>query len=456
MTRLKTHKILTQSAVILGLVSPLVTSVTPVFADTYGIKSGIFVDNDTKSKERFAIGAIDKIDELVTFGQKLKADKADSQTYDDYFKNLDNYIDQNQTLNLDDAFIAAIKDKDLDKTLSELGKLRYAIQKDAKIVSKPQNDRTGVSEGIVKDNRTASVKDASEALDKAQLAYEAAVTAQEAAKKAKDQAEKDLQTAQNARDIAQSSVKESNVQLEAATAAKEAGSKELTKLKEELKSYNETIAKSEKELEDARVVNDKAKIAKLSSVVESQKIARKGLETKISDTEKALESADAKISLAKVTKEKADTSINEANAKILTAEEALKQADKDLVEANKRVEVTEKELQEAKAKFESVSKPDGQQSSDTQTPSNNNGTTTTNGGGVTTTNGGSTTQGTNGTSVTTAPIATTTKPVSQQPLPNTGSKSNVLLVVVGAAVVLLAGALGLGGYLSNKKSKSEK
>lgn len=449
MTRSKTHKILTQSAVILGLVSPLVTSVTPVFADTYGIKSGIFVDNDTKSKERFAIGAIDKIDELVTFGQKLKADKADNQAYDDYFKNLDHYIDQNQTLNFDDAFIAAVKDKDLDKTLSELGKLRYAIQKDAKIVSKPQNDATGVSEGIVKDNRTASVKDASEALDKAQLAYEAAVTAQEAAKKAKDQAEKDLQTAQNARDIAQSSVK-------AATAAKEAGSKELTKLKDELKSYNETIAKSEKELEDARIANDKAKIAKLSSVVESQKIARKGLETKISDTEKALESADAKISLAKVTKEKADTSINEANAKILTAEEALKQADKDLVEANKRVEVTEKELQEAKAKFESVSKPDGQQSSDTQTPSNNNGTTTTNGGGVTTTNGGSTTQGTNGTSVTTAPIATTTKPVSQQPLPNTGSKSNVLLVVVGAAVVLLAGALGLGGYLSNKKSKSEK
>jgi len=72
---------------------------------------------------------------------------------------------------------------------------------------------------------------------------------------------------------------------------------------------------------------------------------------------------------------------------------------------------------------------------------------------VTTTNGGSTTQGTNGTSV---PIATTTKPVSQQPLPNTGSKSNVLLVAVGAAVVLLAGALSLGGYLSNKKSKSEK
>lgn len=452
MTQSKTHKILTQSAVILGLVSPLVTSVTPVFADSYGIKSGIFVENDTKSKERFAIGAIDKIDELVTFGQKLKADKADSKAYDDYFKNLDHYIDQNQTLNLDDAFIAAIKDKDLDKTLSELGKLRYAIQKDAKIVSKPQNDSAGVS-GIVKDNRTASVKDASEASDKAQLAYEAAVTAQEAAKKAKDQAEKDLQTAQNARDIAKSSVKESDAQLEAATAAKEAGSKELTKLKDELKSYNETIAKSEKELEDARTSNDKAKIAKLSSVVESQKIARKGLETKISDTEKALESADAKISLAKVTKEKADTSINEANARILTAEEALKQADKDLAEANKRVEVTEKELQEAKAKFESVSKPNDQPSSDTQTPSNNSGTTTTNGGGVATTNGGSTTQGTNGTSV---PIATTTKPVSQQPLPNTGSKSNIMLVAVGAAVVLLAGALGLGGYLSNKKSKSEK
>lgn len=451
MTQSKTHKILTQSAVILGLVSPLVTSVTPVFADSYGIKSGIFVENDTKSKERFAIGAIDKIDELVTSGQKLKADRADSQAYDDYFKNLDHYIDQNQTLNLDDAFLTAVKEKDLDKILSELGKLRYAIQKDAKIVSKPQNDSTGVSEGIVKDNRTASVKDASEALDKAQLAYEAAVNAQEAAKKAKDQAEKDLQTAQNARDIAQSSVKESDAQLEAATAAKETGSKELIKLKDELKSYNETIAKSEKELEDARVVNDKAKIAKLSSVVESQKIARKGLETKISDTEKALESADAKISLAKVTKEKADTSINEANARILTAEEALKQADKDLAEANKRVEVTEKELQEAKAKFESVSKPNEQPSSDTQTPSNNsgtsqsnNGTTTTNGGGVTTTNG------------TTTPIATTTKPVSQQPLPNTGSKSNVVLVVVGAAVVLLAGALGLGGYLSNKKSKSEK
>ena len=109
-----------------------------------------FVENDTKSKERFAIGAIDKIDELVTFGQKLKADKADSQTYDDYFKNLDNYIDQNQTLNLDDAFIAAVKDKDLDKTLSELGKLRYAIQKDAKIVSKPQNDATSVYRGYCK------------------------------------------------------------------------------------------------------------------------------------------------------------------------------------------------------------------------------------------------------------------------------------------------------------------
>lgn len=452
MTQSKTHKILTQSAVILGLVSPLVTSVTPIFADSYGIKSGIFVDNDTKSKERFAIGAIDKIDELVTFGQKLKADKADNQAYDDYFKNLDHYIDQNQTLNFDDAFIAAVKDKDLDKTLSELGKLRYAIQKDAKIVSKPQNDSTGVSEGIVKDNRTASVKDASEALDKAQLAYEAAVTAQEAAKKAKDQAEKDLQTAQNARDIAQSSVKESDAQLEAATAAKEAGSKELTKLKDELKSYNETIAKSEKELDDAKVSNDKSKIAKLSSVVESQKIARKGLETKISDTEKALESADAKISLAKVTKEKADTSINEANARILTAEEALKQADKDLTEANKRVEVTEKELQEAKANFEAVSKPNEQPSSNTQTPSDNSNQA----------NGGSAAQGKNGdgatqgTSVTTTPIATTTKPVSQQPLPNTGSKSNVLLVVVGAAVVLLAGALGLGGYLSNKKSKSEK
>lgn len=444
MTRSKTYKILTQSAVILGLVSPLVTSVTPVFADSYGIKSGIFVENDTKSKERFAIGAIDKIDELVTFGQKLKADKADNQAYDDYFKNLDHYIDQNQTLNFDDAFIAAVKDKDLDKTLSELGKLRYAIQKDAKIFSKPQNDATGVSEGIVKDNRTASVKDASEALDKAQLAYEAAVTAQEAAKKAKDQAEKDLQTAQNARDIAQSSVKESDAQLEAATAAKEAGSKELTKLKDELKSYNETIAKSEKELEDARIVNDKAKIAKLSSVVESQKIARKGLETKIIDTEKALESADAKISLAKVTKEKADTSINEANARILTAEEALKQADKDLTEANKRVEVTEKELQE------SVSKPDGQVSTTTETPSANSNQAN---GGSTTTNGGGAIQGT---SVTIAPIATTTKPVSQQPLPNTGSKSNVVLVAVGAAVVLLAGALGLGGYLSNKKSKSKK
>ena len=73
MTQSKTHKILTQSAVILGLVSPLVTSVTPVFADSYGIKSGIFVENDTKSKERFAIGAIDKIDELVTFGQKFRS-----------------------------------------------------------------------------------------------------------------------------------------------------------------------------------------------------------------------------------------------------------------------------------------------------------------------------------------------------------------------------------------------
>lgn len=61
MTRSKTHKILTQSAVILGLVSPLVTSVTPVFADSYGIKSGIFVENDTKSKNDLLLERLTKL-----------------------------------------------------------------------------------------------------------------------------------------------------------------------------------------------------------------------------------------------------------------------------------------------------------------------------------------------------------------------------------------------------------